>query len=1104
MTMNMNTRDVQNSLKEALYETLNGILSPHRDTRQAAEQRIQALEVTDEFGIHLTEFVVDVNGPLAIRQLSSVLLKQYVETHWCSVAEKFRSPEIKPTTKEKIKELLPLGLHESISKVRVSVAYAIAAIAHWDWPENWPGLFDILVNCLNGAQSEYAVHGAMRVLSEFTRDLSDDNLPSVGPIILREMYRIFITESYSIRTRGRAVEIFTTIASLVGSTGIYHKAFVETCLKPVIPVFCEKFVACLREHSSEGSHTTPTCDIGLKTDIIKAINCLVTKLPKFVTPYLPQILPPVWETLTESAKIYQQESVASETLSRRITRVPLSHDDSGDVDDDHDVKENVVVDSDGEIINFNNLIIATFDFIHNLVDHKNFANLIISSVQEAMYYLIIFMQITHEQVELWTTNPSQFVEEDEQTVFSYNVRISAQDLLTSLIGYSEDTSINGLCEVITRHIEAVNIMQVCNRNIQQNNGIHNNSSIQSLSSPWSSSPSWKICESAILALSIAKEQIIEHIQEGTLRFDLVAFLNTIILDGILNDPTAHPYLIGRCLCLGGRYANQIPPEISARFLEAAVVGLPANQPLCIRMSSIKAVYWFCEAAVITNTLMTRDIIRPHLSVIFEELFGFVNQASTEILTLIMETFSILIAVDKNFTASVESKICPLTIAVFLKFQSDPEILSLCQDIFKELTENPRCIAPLQNRLVPTLVSMLTVNPVEKNIDEGTRGEALDVLQVLVKSSPQPLNNSLVETAFPAACHCILNSDDNGILQSGGELIRTYLLVGARQIIDHRDSEGRTGLHYVLQIVAQLLNPQSSEFTATFVGRLVITLIKKVGNNLGENLDLLLKAVLSKMQRAETLTVMQSLIMVYAHLLNAEFDAVLNFLSTVPGPTGESALAFVLTEWVQRQQLFFGTYVRKVTIVALSKILEHGVTRPDDFRLNEITVRGDQVFTANDNNIRTTRSKTQSQPFQWTMISILVKVFKLIINELSNNIEADYAGIGEEDDEDVTQDIEDSDEEENRQDGTTDGENCWVDPGGATHLMNIMDDDKTLEEETDSDLLEDSIYHLNLNNYLRDFLTNFSQHHCFPVYIQHLNPMERKILTSLNIISSPCI
>lgn len=149
--------------------------------------------------------------------------------------------------------------------------------------------------------------------------------------------------------------------------------------------------------------------------------------------------------------------------------------------------------------------------------------------------------------------------------------------------------------------------------------------------------------------------------------------------------------------------------------------------------------------------------------------------------------------------------------------------------------------------------------------------------------------------------------------------------------------------FVYKQIINFLNWQSSEFTATFVGRLVTTLIRKVGSNLGENLDSLLKAVLSKMQRAETLTVMQSLLMVYAHLINTEFDAVLNFLSTVPGPTGQSALAFVLVEWVNRQQLFFGSYDRKVTTVALSKILEYGVTH-DDSRLNEITVKGDEIFT----------------------------------------------------------------------------------------------------------------------------------------------------------------
>lgn len=39
--------DVNRSLKEALLETLNGILSPHHDVRIAAEERIQALEVTE-------------------------------------------------------------------------------------------------------------------------------------------------------------------------------------------------------------------------------------------------------------------------------------------------------------------------------------------------------------------------------------------------------------------------------------------------------------------------------------------------------------------------------------------------------------------------------------------------------------------------------------------------------------------------------------------------------------------------------------------------------------------------------------------------------------------------------------------------------------------------------------------------------------------------------------------------------------------------------------------------------------------------------------------------------------------------------------------------
>lgn len=43
----MSMFEINKTLKEALYETLLGVLAPHREVRVAAEQRIEALEVTE-------------------------------------------------------------------------------------------------------------------------------------------------------------------------------------------------------------------------------------------------------------------------------------------------------------------------------------------------------------------------------------------------------------------------------------------------------------------------------------------------------------------------------------------------------------------------------------------------------------------------------------------------------------------------------------------------------------------------------------------------------------------------------------------------------------------------------------------------------------------------------------------------------------------------------------------------------------------------------------------------------------------------------------------------------------------------------------------------
>ncbi len=57
--------------------------------------------------------------------------------------------------------------------------------------------------------------------------------------------------------------------------------------------------------------------------------------------------------------------------------------------------------------------------------------------------------------------------------------------------------------------------------------------------------------------------------------------------------------------------------------------------------------------------------------------------------------------------------------------------------------------------------------------------------------------------------------------------------------------------------------------------------------------------------------LQSLVLVFAHLMHTQMDAVLEFLCSVPGPTGKPALEFVLTEWCAKQHLFYGAYDGKV-------------------------------------------------------------------------------------------------------------------------------------------------------------------------------------------------
>jgi importin-9 len=649
---------------------------------------------------------------------------------------------------------------------------------------------------------------------------------------------------------------------------------------------------------------------------------MTSEMPKFISPLMPTILPPIWSLLTHSSDLYVKSIV-----------------NEGDVHDPFNG-------DDEEKNDFVKMILQIFELVHSIAESKKFKSMVKNVVGDLIYVLILYMQVTEEQIQTWSDDSEKFVEDEDEDGVDYCIRTSGQDILMRLGEEFEEKYLIGLTEAITKHVALADV--------ERNSGRPH----------W-----WKTHESAMLALgaSAFKDLILTHDQ-----FNLAEYLNLVKgLTGYQN-----PFLLGRCICTLSKYieTESCAPHF-AECINTTIASLGTDKPITLRISAARAVYSFCVN--LKDTENERKIFMiSKLEIFLDGILQLIPGAQSTLMGLALESLSELLAFDANFTASTAVRVIPLIQALFLKYHDDRFILEHIQDILKIWSQNPMVLHPLQEKMVPTIISILNLQG--EHTSAPMQDIALDVLETIVKYSKAPLSPQLIENAFPAAIHAILRTEDHSVMQSGGECLRAFLYASPEQVCTFQNGQG---LNYILQVTTMLLNPMSTEFSASFIGRLVITLITKAGNFLGDQIDLLLKAVISKMQLVESLNVIMSLCMIFAHLFLIQMDAVMHFLSSVPGPTGEPAMNFVFSNWLSRQHLFYGTYERKVSVMALCKIFEYGITTKDQ-RLMTVTIKDLVEIPGTAAAKVRTRSQT-SNTNQWISIPIMVKIFKLLINELAN-------------------------------------------------------------------------------------------------------------------------
>ncbi|CAG8583428.1 15476_t:CDS:10, partial [Acaulospora colombiana] len=194
--------------------------------------------------------------------------------------------------------------------------------------------------------------------------------------------------------------------------------------------------------------------------------------------------------------------------------------------------------------------------------------------------------------------------------------------------------------------------------------------------------------------------------------------------------------------------------------------------------------------------------------------------------------------DDQYVAPFQSNIIE-GVARLLNVTSGDSLILVLETIHEAIKINNEVTARYEHLIGPLIIDVWTKYP----IDHTVASIVADIFETLA-SNPDAYAAFQARTLPPLANILLSNSDPA-----------------------------------VTAYIAKALQPNESE-TATFLGDLVIKLIKKAGDKLLPVLPDLLKAVAAKLEGARTATFIQSLILIFAHVILNQQSTVIEFLANL--------------------------------------------------------------------------------------------------------------------------------------------------------------------------------------------------------------------------------
>ncbi|KAM0788544.1 hypothetical protein ACM66B_001672 [Microbotryomycetes sp. NB124-2] len=931
-----------------MLSVLQGTLSPDANIRLQSELVLSQLGAQSDTALVLAQIARQDSVDVHLRQMSlqspachsaGFALKKYIKEQWSPFFPSFKGPQATSTeVKQQVRRLVFEGLSDPVRKMRLACAAVTSEIAHPDWPDEWPTLMSELLHLI-GSNSADAVDGGMRVLLDFVGiDLTEDQLLPIAKDMLPQLLGILGSpQTHSPSTRARAVQIFKQCVMTLYTVKDEYPAAVKAAVQDILPQWLDAFKQLLELDVRAELASTSWEALSVRKAIFDSLEVVLHSFPSAIKPSLVHFVALALKHLHDMAPVYSSAYLST----------TADYDVPAPAEEDSQVATDLPT-----------LVASALDFLSQSSRRKGLKTTFVQDGAPTLTLAtlcemsFVFAQMTTDDEDSWASDPNAFIADEDDDMVSFSPRAASLELANALVETFDSAALSSLWAAFQKRAN-------------EGDSLSSNGDVD-----W-----WKSYEAALAVAGAISSELLDHVQGAAESSQSPAFdLDTVfssIVPTYLND-TGLPFLQGRSFVFASHFSSALPGNLTDQYIDAAINVLgTAEAGIPVKVSAVRALNNFFRH-------IKSNIDASRSGQALSRLFPLLPQATENTLVLVVETIEAGVkatgpALDEQTTAALASTL----FEIWFTKPEDPMLAATIGQVMTTVAS--LSTSAVQSALLSTILPELNLALAKFEIDPyGTAvSSAVEFVDAIFSGLQAPMGPGLFAAVASHLFNVLTVTDDRQVIQSGLNVITNVVRKDVQQLLDWRDASGRSGLDFVLALVAKRLNPSEEEHGGLFVGDLVIHLIRKAGSSLGSVLPELLTAFVRRLASSKTSSFSQSLILPFAYLAREQLDTVLSLLEATE-IEGRPALDILLNAWADTATVFQGFWNIKVSTVALSRLFESA--RPT---LARVSVKGDLLLTSANSNTIMTRSKARQNPDQFQAIPFPAKALKLLIQDAQN-------------------------------------------------------------------------------------------------------------------------